>query len=181
MRKEKLHIAHFTNTYFPVMSGVVRSISTFRQAQEQLGHTVFVFGQDTPGHLDDEPFVFRYPALNIPIRNYPATIPVSPYIDWVLPILKLDIIHAHHPCLWAPPPVTKPKSWAFRWCLPTTRYQEYAQSMGLPEEMVRELIERQLADYMQKCQHIIAPARASNRCWKKPMALRKGSRLFHGH
>lgn len=30
--------------------------------------------------------------------------------------------------------------------------------MGLPEDMVRELIERQLADYMQKCQHIIVPS-----------------------
>ncbi len=159
MAEKKLHIAHFTNTYFPVMSGVVRSISTFRQAQEKLGHTVFVFGQDAPGHVDSEPFVFRYPSLNIPIRNYPATIPVSPYIDWVLPILKPDIIHAHHPS----PMGTAASDKAEKLGIPLvfthhTRYQEYANSMGLPEDMVRELIERQLADYMEKCQHIIAPS-----------------------
>jgi 1,2-diacylglycerol 3-alpha-glucosyltransferase len=99
MSKSGLHIAHFTNTYFPVMSGVVRSISTFRQAQEELGHTVFIFGQEASDYADEEPFVFRYPSINIPIRNYPATIPVSNYIDWVLPKLKLDVIHAHHPAL----------------------------------------------------------------------------------
>lgn len=121
MTKDNLHIAHFTNTYFPVMSGVVRSISTFRQAQEELGHTVFVFGQDAPGHVDTEPFVFRYPSLNIPIRNYPATIPVSPYIDWVLPILKLDIIHAHHPSPMGAAASDKAEKLGIPWCLPTTR------------------------------------------------------------
>jgi 1,2-diacylglycerol 3-alpha-glucosyltransferase len=159
MTEQKLHIAHFTNTYFPVMSGVVRSISTFRQAQEQLGHTVFVFGQDASEYTDSEPFIFRYPSFNIPIRNYPATIPVSPYIDWVLPILKLDVIHAHHPVLMG----TAASDKAEKLDIPLvfthhTRYQEYAQSMGLPEDMVRELIERQMADYMQKCQHIIVPS-----------------------
>ncbi len=161
MAGRQLRIAHFTNTYFPVMSGVVRSISTFRQAQEQLGHTVFVFGQDAPDHEDKEPFVFRYPSFNIPIRNYPATIPVSPYIDWVLPILKPHVLHAHHPS----PMGTAASDKAEKLGVPLvfthhTRYQEYAQYMGLPEEMVRELIERQLADYMEKCQHIIAPSQS---------------------
>jgi len=174
MAENKLHIAHFTNTYFPVMSGVVRSISTFRQAQEKLGHNVFVFGQDAPGHVDTEPFVFRYPSLNIPIRNYPATIPVSPYIDWVLPILKLDIIHAHHPS----PMGTAASDKAEKLGIPLvfthhTRYQDYANSMGLPEDMVRELIERQLADYMQKCQHIIVPSMSIKQMVEETYGIRE--------
>jgi 1,2-diacylglycerol 3-alpha-glucosyltransferase len=161
MAGNHLRIAHFTNTYFPVMSGVVRSISTFRRAQEQLGHTVFVFGQDAPGHEDEEPFVFRYPSFNIPIRNYPATIPVSPYIDWVLPILKPDVLHAHHPSPMGNAASDKAEKLGAPLVFTHhTRYQEYAQHMGLPEEMVRELIERQLADYMEKCQHIIAPSQS---------------------
>lgn len=174
MAENKLHIAHFTNTYFPVMSGVVRSISTFREAQEKLGHNVFVFGQDAPGHVDTEPFVFRYPSLNIPIRNYPATIPVSPYIDWVLPILKLDIIHAHHPS----PMGTAASDKAEKLGIPLvfthhTRYQDYANSMGLPEDMVRELIERQLADYMQKCQHIIVPSMSIKQMVEETYGIRE--------
>ncbi|MFO7681566.1 MAG: glycosyltransferase [Chloroflexota bacterium] len=159
MSRSGLHIAHFTNTYFPVMSGVVRSISTFREAQEKLGHNVFVFGQDAPKYTDEESFVFRYPAITIPIRNYPATIPVSMYIDWVLPKLGLDVIHAHHPVLVGNAAADQ----AEKLDVPLvfthhTRYQDYMQHMGLPDDLVKEIVEHQLADYMQKCQHVVAPS-----------------------
>ena len=164
MTTSRLHIAHFTNTYFPVMSGVVRSVSTFRQAQEALGHLVFIFGQDAQDYQDKEPFVFRYPSLNIPIRKYPVTIPVSPYIDWVLPMLKLDVIHAHHPA----PMGSAARDKAEKLGIPLvfthhTRYQEYAQSMGISEDLVKDVVERMLADYMQRCQHIIAPSESIKR------------------
>lgn len=174
MTQNKLHIAHFTNTYFPVMSGVVRSINTFRQAQEKLGHTVFVFGQDDPDYVDEEPFVFRYPSINIPLRNYPATIPLSPYIDWVLPILKLNVIHAHHPT----PMGNAASDKAEKLGIPLvfthhTRYQDYVQSMGLSEELVRELIERQLADYMEKCQHVIVPSASIKQMVEETYGIRE--------
>ena len=159
MSKSNLHIAHFTNTYFPVMSGVVRSISTFRQAQEELGHTVFIFGQEANDYTDDEPYVFRFPSFNIPIRNYPATIPVSNHIDWVLPKLKLDVIHAHHPALMGNAAADKSEKLDIPLVFTHhTRYQEYAQFMAIPEELVTELIQAQMANYMQKCQHIVVPS-----------------------
>lgn len=159
MIENRLHIAHFTNTYLPVMSGVVRSISTFRQAQVALGHNVFIFAQDSSKYTDTEPFVFRYPAFNVPVRNYPLTIPVSPLIDWVLPILKPDVIHAHHPA----PMGSAASDKAEKLNIPLvfthhTRYQEYTQHMGLPEDLVNDVLTYLLADYMKKCQHIIAPS-----------------------
>ncbi len=161
MSKSGLHIAHFTNTYFPVMSGVVRSISTFRQAQEELGHTVFIFGQEASDYTDEEPYVFRYPSFNIPIRNYPATIPVSNHIDWLLPKLKLDVIHAHHPALMGNAAADKSEKLAIPLVFTHhTRYQEYAQFMAIPEELVTELIQAQMANYMQKCQHIVVPSQS---------------------
>ena len=94
-----MHIAHFTNTYHPVTSGVVRSVSSFRQALSDLGHNVFIFAQTDREYKDKEPFVFRYPALQLPLQEYPLTIPVSNFVDTLLPSLKLDVIHAHHPAL----------------------------------------------------------------------------------
>jgi glycosyltransferase involved in cell wall biosynthesis len=161
MSKSGLHIAHFTNTYFPVMSGVVRSISTFRQAQEELGHTVFIFGQETSDYVDEEPYVFRYPSFNIPIRNYPATIPVSNHIDWVLPKLKLDVAHAHHPALIGNAAADKSEKLDIPLVFTHhTRYQDYVQYTALPDELVKELIGHQLANYMQKCQHIVVPSQS---------------------
>ncbi|GAB4279315.1 MAG: glycosyltransferase family 4 protein [Candidatus Promineifilaceae bacterium] len=164
MTKHPLHIAHFTNTYLPVTNGVVRSVHSFRRAQTALGHNVFVFAQDAPKYEDEEPFIFRYPSFNVPIRNYPVTIPVSPFIDWVLPILKPDVIHAHHPA----PIGTAASDKAEKLNIPLvfthhTRYQEYAQYMGIPTELAVRLLERLLADYMQKCQHVIVPSESIRR------------------
>lgn len=41
-----MHIAHFTNTYKPNINGVVRSVSSFRDALTNLGHQVFVFSHE---------------------------------------------------------------------------------------------------------------------------------------
>ena len=84
-----MHIAFFTNTYFPVVSGVVQSINTFRNTLTAQGHNVFIFAQNADDHHDVEPFVFRYPAFSLPMQQkYPVTIPVSPRVNWLLHALK---------------------------------------------------------------------------------------------
>ena len=88
-----MHIAQFTNTYHPVTSGVVRSVSSFRQALAALGHNVFVFAQASRDYEDSEPFIFRYPALQLPLQEYPLTIPVSNFVDTLLPSLKLGDVN----------------------------------------------------------------------------------------
>ncbi|HNB53463.1 MAG TPA: glycosyltransferase [Anaerolineales bacterium] len=93
-----MHIAYFTNFYHPVVNGVVRSVSAFRQSLTDLGHNVFIFAQHATDYEDAEPFIFRYPAINLPISaKVPAAIPISPFVDRLLPTLKLDVIHTHHP------------------------------------------------------------------------------------
>ena len=59
----RMHISYFTNTYYPVISGVVRSVETFRQALTELGHNVFIFAQDATDYEDTHPFIFRYPTI----------------------------------------------------------------------------------------------------------------------
>ena len=95
-----MHIAHYTNTYHPVINGVVHSVSGFRKALTDLGHNVFVFAQQQNGYEDEDPFIFRYPSLPLPVAvDIPAVIPLSPFIDRLMPSLKLDVIHTHHPVL----------------------------------------------------------------------------------
>ena len=97
---KQLRIAHFTNTYHPVISGVVRSVSVFRRALSQLGQIVFVFAQRADDYKDDEPFIFRYPTLPISLPgDYPATLPFSHIFNATLPVLKPHIIHSHHPVI----------------------------------------------------------------------------------
>ncbi len=154
-----MHIAHFTNTYKPNINGVVRSVSTFREILTQMGHNVFVFSQDTQDYEDSDPFVFRYPALTIPTVDYSFSIPVSPFVDWLLPSLKLDVIHSNHPVLLGYAAADKaeklgvPLVFTFH-----TRYEEYSHYIPFSQAFVKEIIVDWLLRYIERCQHIITPS-----------------------
>jgi 1,2-diacylglycerol 3-alpha-glucosyltransferase len=155
----QLHIAHFTNTYLPVTSGVVRSVRSFRRALVDLGHLAFIFAQHASDYVDEEPFIFRYPALDLPLQDYPLTIPVSNFVEKLLPSLKLDVIHAHHPALLGQVAAKKAEDLEVPLVFTHhTRYQEYSHYVALPQELVKDVIQRWLADYMERCQHVVVPS-----------------------
>ena len=159
-----MHIAFFTNTYNPWVSGVVRSISSFRQSLSELGHNVFIFAQNVDDYVDEEPFIFRYPSLNFSWpTDFHAVIPISSFVDHLLPSLKLDVIHAHHPVLLGKAAASKaaeldiPLVFTFH-----SQYTEYLQYLPLNQEtiqdFIKELIDSRLGDYMEKCQHVVVPS-----------------------
>jgi len=158
-----LHIAFFTNYYHPVVNGVVRSVASFRDTLMKQGHNVFVFAQSDDSYKDNEPFIFRYPSLPWPLGDISAAIPVSPFVDQLLPALKLDVIHTHHPILLGQTAARK----AAELALPLvftfhTQYWEYTHYVPFPQEAIQEFLKnavhKWLKDYMQKCQHIIIPS-----------------------
>ncbi len=159
-----MHIANFTNTYLPVISGVVRSVRSFRNELTHKGHNVFIFAQEHANHVDEDPFIFRYPSLNLPTGvDIPAAIPISPFMDKLLPSLKLDVIHTHHPFLLGQTAATKanelnlPLIFTFH-----TQYREYTHYVPFPAEAVQNFlknaVDRWLQDFMRRCQHIIIPS-----------------------
>lgn len=159
-----MHIAHFTNAYYPVISGVVRSVSAFRKSLTELGHNVFVFAQNEPDYQDQEPFIFRYPAFDLGLPNdFPATIPFSPYIDYVFPALKVQVVHSHHPVLLGQAASNK----AQEYDLPLvftfhTRYRDYSHYFPLSQEFVQEFVKNTIDSwlriYIRRCQHIVVPS-----------------------
>lgn len=159
-----MHLAHFTNSYLPVVNGVVRSISAFRKALTALGHNVFIFAQQQNGYEDDDAFIFRYPSLPLPLSvDIPAVIPLSPFMDRLLPRLKLDVIHTHHPVLLGQAAANKadeldlPLVFTFH-----TQYREYTHYVPFPQEAVQEFlkdtIHNWLQDYFRRCHHIVIPS-----------------------
>ena len=158
-----MHIAFFTNYYHPVVNGVVRSVASFRENLMQQGHNVFVFAQADVAYKDNEPFIFRYPSLPLPLGDISAAIPVSPFVDQLLPILKLDVIHTHHPVLLGQTAARKateldlPLVFTFH-----TQYWEYTHYVPFPQEIIQDFLKnavhRWLREFMQKCQHIIIPS-----------------------
>lgn len=159
-----MRIAYFTNFYLPIVNGVVRSVETYRRALTRLGHVVFVFAQADGEDEGQVPFVFRYPSLPLPVQvDVPAVIPVSPFVDQLLPALKLELIHTHHPVLLGQTAAVKaeefgaPLVFTFH-----TQYREYTHYLPLPQQAVqsflKETIENWLKDFMRRCQHIVVPS-----------------------
>ncbi|MCB0211305.1 MAG: glycosyltransferase [Anaerolineae bacterium] len=155
-----MHIAHFTNTYHPVISGVVRSIDTFRQGLTGLGHNVFIFAQSTSDYKDKEPFIFRYPAIDLPLTHkFPLTIPVSSFVDKLIPSLKLDVIHSHHPFLLGRAAASNAESYGVPLVFTFhTRYREYSHYVALNQDFVKDAIDYWLGHYMERCHHIVVPS-----------------------
>lgn len=159
-----MHIAFFTNYYHPVVNGVVRSVASFREALMRQGHNVFVFAQSDGDYKDTEPFIFRYPSLPLPLPgDISAALPVSPFVEQLLPSLKLNVIHTHHPILLGQTARRRanelglPLVFTFH-----TQYWEYTHYVPFPQEAIQEFLKNQihkwLRDYMQKCQHVILPS-----------------------
>lgn len=159
-----MHIAFFTNTYYPFISGVVRSIGSFRQALTDKGNNVFIFAQHVDDYIDEEPFVFRYPSFNISWpTDFNAVIPISSFVDHLIPSLKLDVIHAHHPVLLGKTAAGKaaeldvPLVFTFH-----SQYTEYTHYLPLNQEtiqdFIKDLIDTRLVEFMEKCNHIVVPS-----------------------
>ena len=155
-----MHIGFYTNAYHPTISGVVTSVSSFRDALSNLGNNVFVFAPHAENFEDEEPFIFRYPSVDIPtFPDLPLVIPISPAIDHIMPALKLDVIHSHHPFLLGQTAAQE----AEKMDLPLvftfhTRYREYSHYISLNQEFVKEQIDRWLCEYIEKVHHIITPS-----------------------
>jgi 1,2-diacylglycerol 3-alpha-glucosyltransferase len=158
-----MHIAYFTNFYLPVVNGVVRSVQSFREALSAMGHNVFVFAQED-NYEDTEPFIFRYPSLHLPLGvDIPTALPVSSFVDQLIPKLKLDVIHTHHPVLLGQTAATKARDYNLPLVFTFhTQYHEYTHYIPFPQEQVQEFLKSRvinwMREFMRKCQHIIIPS-----------------------
>ena len=80
-----MKIAIFTNNYLPNPYGVSGSVESFRKEFERLGHEVYIFAPRWKGYADQNPQVFRYPAIETNIKiKFPIAIPYSRKIGEII-------------------------------------------------------------------------------------------------
>ena len=125
-----------------------------------MGHNVFVFAQKATKYHDDEPFIFRYPAVEVPWANdYAFPVPFSSSIDDMIPCLKLDVIHSHHPFLLGETAARKAESLGLPLVFTFhTRYDEYTHYVPFSQGLTKQIADRWIGNYLEKCQHIITPS-----------------------
>jgi len=156
-----MHIGHFTNTYFPTISGVVRQISALRQAHLELGHQVSIFTQSSHGYGERESQIFHYPTSSFTMpMDFPLIFPYSPNVNRRLPALHLDIIHAHHPFVLGQVALAKARELG----LPVvftfhTLYWEHSHffpiNFPFVQMLVKDVIHYRLRQFLKNCHLIV--------------------------
>ncbi|PJA86685.1 MAG: hypothetical protein CO141_03445 [Candidatus Moranbacteria bacterium CG_4_9_14_3_um_filter_42_9] len=155
-----MRIAIFTNNYLPNPYGVPGSIESFRKEFEAAGHSVFIFAPKWKGYKDENPNVFRYPAINISYKiKFPLPIPYSRKMDKILEKLDLDIIHAQHPNLLG----LEALRWANKKNIPLvftwhTLYDKYTNFVPLlPKKLSANWIIKKAVKFANKAHLVIVP------------------------
>jgi 1,2-diacylglycerol 3-alpha-glucosyltransferase len=88
-----MKIVFFTNSYLPMISGVVTAISLFRRGLIAKGHEVFIFAPNYKGWKDHEEKVYRSPAVNLSRKiYYPLPFPYRPGLTALLRRIQPEII-----------------------------------------------------------------------------------------
>jgi len=159
-----MRIMVFSNTYLPTVSGVVRSISLYKAALEEMGHDFHVFTQGAHGYRDQEPNIHRYVSFHLGLPNdLPITIPFSPAIDRLIRELRPDVVHAQHPVLLGN--LARHKARHLDVPLVYTLHAQYWHyGIYMPFRFLQRpysnFVVGQVKRYMSKCDHIIAPSKS---------------------
>ncbi len=155
-----MRILIFSNTYKPVVSGVVTSIALFRQGLVEAGHGVHIVAPEYEDYQDEEPYVFRFAALDLPER-VDLSLPI-PFKMTMLPTVrgvKPALIHSQHPFGMG----GLAADFARDLNLPLvftlhSHYDAYIQQyVPIVPKLAGVLAEEVVKRYMEKCAHVVAP------------------------
>lgn len=156
-----LRVGVFTDSYRPYMSGVVRSIETFRKELEKRGVSFFIFAPRYRNCVPEER-VYRFFAVPAPTNpDFTLAIPLSFRIGQTLRSLKLDLVHVHSPFFLG----SLGARWARRLGLPVvftyhTLYEEYVHYFPFWRKMARVVTRRYTVGFCNQCDLVLAPSEA---------------------
>ncbi len=155
-----MRIAVFTNAYKPAISGVVTSISLFRQGLHAAGHVTHIFAPDYEDYQDEEPYVFRLPALDLSEQlNVSLVLPLRNLVELTLRGIQPALIHSQHPVWMGDLAATCARALGIPLIFTFhTQYEQYAQHYSpIAGKLAGHLTEERVRRYLKQCSHIIAP------------------------
>ncbi|NLN87377.1 MAG: glycosyltransferase family 4 protein [Syntrophomonadaceae bacterium] len=155
-----MKIGIFTESYKPYTSGVVTSISTFKDELTRLGHDIYIFAPSYPNQDEEEDNVFRYFSIPAPTNpGYTLALPVHPGMPSLMKKLQLDIIHVHSPFTLGRVGL----HYARKFDLPMlftyhTRYDQYVHYVRMAQDLVKDVTIKYSRHFCNERDHIIAPS-----------------------
>lgn len=155
-----MRILIFSNAYKPSISGVVTSISLFRQALLRAGHEVSIIAPEYTGYHDSEAYVFRFPAIDLTSQiDLSLAIPIKAFMERTVAGIMPDVIHSQHPVVMG----ALAADFSRKLNIPLvftyhTLYAEYLQKhLRIAPKWVKAMMHAIVSRYLKQCSHIIAP------------------------
>ncbi len=172
-----MRVAVFSNAYLPTISGVVNSIRLFRKGLIEAGHEVHIFAPESEGYDDAEPYIFRFPALDLTDQlNVSIVVPIKNLIEPALVGVKPALIHSQHP-VWMGDLAA---SFARALNIPLvftfhTQYEKYAQQYSLIAPKLAGLItDEVIRRYLRHCAHVVVPTESIREMLVKSYGIEQG-------
>ena len=155
-----LRVGILTNSYRPVINGVVSSIVVTRSELSRQGHQPYLFAPRMRGGSEDSK-TYCFPTVQTALNaNYPVPFPFSRSCNQALSSLSLDVLHTHHPFLVANLAVRYrrklriPLVYTFH-----TQYEQYSHYFPwFPQTAARWLVRRVVRRFSRHCDLILAPS-----------------------
>ncbi|MES2695711.1 MAG: glycosyltransferase [Verrucomicrobiota bacterium] len=166
-----MKICMMTNTYLPHVGGVARSVSTFAQEYQRLGHEVLVVAPEFDGKPlapRAEAMVERIPSLrNFNGSEFSVRLPLATALSDRLEAFQADMMHAHHPFLLGDTALRV----AMNKNVPIifthhTRYEDYTHYVPFSETL-REVAVEVPTHFANLCDGVIAPSESIAKMIKK--------------
>jgi glycosyltransferase involved in cell wall biosynthesis len=157
---QKQRVIIFSNAYKPTLSGVVTSIDLFRRGLITAGHDVHLIAPVYEDYQDEEPYVFRFPAMDL--TNWvdaSVVLPLKSLMEATVRGIKPTIIHSQHPLLMGDLAVEFAKEYQAPLVFTFhTLYDAYAQKyVPIVQDLIGKMADDFVRGYLEKCTHIVAP------------------------
>jgi len=155
-----MKIGIFTDSYKPYTSGVVTSITTFKEELSRLGHEIFIFAPSYPNYNEEEEGVYRFYSLPSPTNpDFTLAIPVLPGMNILVKKLNLDIIHVHSPFTMGRVGLR----YARKYNIPIvftyhTLYDQYVHYVPVAQELAKEVTIKYSDNFCNHCNHVVVPS-----------------------
>lgn len=166
MLDERLRIAIFSDSAFPVLNGVSVSIDMLIRQLRDAGHSVHLFTPGPRGYKDPDPNTYRFFAIETPwVRDYPLAMP--PFYGMLRKFRRheFDLVHTHTPFTVG----FVGMRWAQSHGIPIvstyhTLYDRYAHYIPyLPRRYVRFKMAKHTSFYYNNVDQVIVPSQAAAR------------------
>jgi len=155
-----MNIVMMTNTYYPFVGGVEKSIRSFSRALQRQGHAVLVVTAQKGAEKNENPPVFTVPAIQkFNGTDFSVKLPISGDLNERLEDFKPHIIHTHHPFLIGGTALRA----AARFGIPSvftfhTYYEKYTHYVPGDSPALKRFVVALSTGYANLCSQVIAPS-----------------------